>query len=375
MKKVNPMKKRVILGMSGGVDSSVSALLLKEAGYEVIALFMKNWDEKFEDGTCTASQDADDARNVASQLGIPFYTINFEKEYWDRVFSYFLDEYKKGRTPNPDVMCNQEIKFNAFLDYALNLEADYIAMGHYAQVKKHNGGYQLLRGKDKNKDQSYFLSRINQRALSRTLFPIGHLQKDQVRELAEKHKLYTARKKDSTGICFIGERNFDEFLDRYLLSKEGNIIDLEGNVLGRHNGLIHYTMGQRRGIGIGGIGSGEPWFVAGKDLRKNILYVAQGENHPALYSTSLIGEDTKWILGKAPDTPLKCTAKFRYRQADIGVTIKILENNELYIEYDKPVKAVTPGQAAVLYQGEICLGSCIIKSTQALDNKYAFIFK
>ncbi|HSH35369.1 tRNA 2-thiouridine(34) synthase MnmA [Schnuerera sp.] len=367
------MKKRVILGMSGGVDSSVSALLLKEIGYEVIGLFMKNWDEKDEFGVCTATEDAEDARRVANQLDIPFYTINFEKEYWDRVFTYFLDEYKKGRTPNPDVMCNQEIKFNSFLDYALKLEADYIAMGHYAQVEEKNGKHYLLRGKDKNKDQSYFLSRIGQQALSRTLFPIGHLNKKEVRELAEKNNLYTARKKDSTGICFIGERDFDEFLDKYLLTKEGDIIDVEGNKLGKHKGLIHYTLGQRRGIGIGGIGTGEPWFVAGKNLKKNLLYVAQGENHPALYSTSLIGESPSWILEEAPNMPLRCTAKFRYRQSDIPVTVDILEDGNLHIKYDEPVKAVTPGQVAVLYEDEICLGGSIIKSIVPLDNKYSYL--
>lgn len=361
------MAKRVILGMSGGVDSSVSALLLKEAGYEVIGLFMKNWDEKDEDGVCTATADSDDARNVADQLGIPYYTINFEKQYWDTVFTYFLDEYKKGRTPNPDVMCNQEIKFNAFLDYALKLDGDYIAMGHYAQVKEKDGNYYLLRGKDQNKDQSYFLSRIGQKALSRTIFPIGHLEKNQVRELAEKHDLYTAKKKDSTGICFIGERNFDEFLDKYLLSKEGDMIDVSGNKVGRHSGLIHYTLGQRKGIGIGGVGTGEPWFVAGKDLEKNILYVAQGENNPSLFSTSLIGESPSWILEKQPSMPLRCTAKFRYRQSDIPVTVNILDNGNLHIIYDNPVKAVTPGQVAVLYQEEICLGSCIIQSIEPLD--------
>ncbi len=367
------MDKKVILGMSGGVDSSVSALLLKEAGYEVIGLFMKNWDEKDENGVCTATEDSDDARRVAHQLGIPYYTINFEEEYWDRVFTYFLDEYKKGRTPNPDVMCNQEIKFNAFLDYALTLDADYIAMGHYAQVEERNGDYYLLRGKDNNKDQSYFLSRIGQKALSKTLFPIGHLEKNQVRELADKHNLYTAKKKDSTGICFIGERNFDEFLDKYLLAKEGNIIDVDGNKVGRHTGLIHYTLGQRRGIGIGGVGTGEPWFVAGKNLKKNILYVAQGKNHPALYSNSLIGESPSWILEKAPDMPLKCTAKFRYRQSDIPVTVCMLDDGNLHIKYDKPVKAVTPGQAAVLYKDEVCLGSSIIKSIEPLEKKYSYL--
>ena len=367
------MKKRVVLGMSGGVDSSVSALLLKKAGYEVISLFMKNWDEKDESGVCTAAEDSEDAMRVASQLDIPFYPINFEEEYWDRVFTYFLNEYKKGRTPNPDVMCNQEIKFNAFLDYALKLDADYIAMGHYAQVEKRNGYYYLLRGKDENKDQSYFLSRIGQKALSKTIFPIGHLKKDEVRKLAKEHNLYTATKKDSTGICFIGERNFDEFLDRYLLSKEGDIVDVDGDVLGRHSGLIHYTLGQRRGIGIGGIGTGEPWFVAGKDLKNNILYVAQGKDHPALFSTSMIGEAPSWILEKTPKTPLRCTAKFRYRQKDVPVTVDMLNDGNVYIKYDEPSKAVTPGQAAVLYQGEVCLGSCIIKSTEPLDKKYSYI--
>ena len=367
------MKKRVILGISGGVDSSVAALLLKEAGYEVIGLFMKNWEEKDEYGVCTATEDSDDARMVSHQLDIPYYTVNFEKEYWDRVFTYFLDEYKKGRTPNPDVMCNQEIKFNAFLDYALKLEADYIAMGHYAQVKEKDGDFLLLRGKDNNKDQSYFLSRIDQKALSRTLFPIGHLNKTEVRKIAEKHNLHTAKKKDSTGICFIGERDFDEFLDKYLLATEGNMIDVEGNIMGKHTGLIHYTLGQRRGIGLGGVGTGQPWFVAGKNLKKNILYVAQGENNPALYSTSLIGESPSWIVEKAPEMPFKCTAKFRYRQEDIPVTVDILDSGDLHIIYDQPVKAVTPGQAAVLYQDEICLGSSIIKSIEPLEKKYLYL--
>lgn len=367
------MKKRVVLGMSGGVDSSVSALLLKEAGYDVIGLFMKNWDEKDENGVCTATDDSDDARRVANQLEIPYYTINFEKEYWDRVFTYFLNEYKKGRTPNPDVMCNQEIKFNAFLDYAMKLEGDYIAMGHYAQVEERNGEYYLLRGKDNNKDQSYFLSRIGQRALSKTIFPIGNIEKPRVRELAQENKLYTALKKDSTGICFIGERNFDEFLDKYLLASEGDFIDVDGNKVGRHSGLIHYTLGQRKGIGIGGVGTGEPWFVVGKNLKKNIIYVAQGEKHPALYSTSLIGEDPSWILERMPTMPIKCTAKFRYRQSDIPVTVNILEDGNLHIVYDAPVKAVTPGQVAVLYQGEICLGSSIIKSIEPLESKYKYL--
>lgn len=366
------MKKKVILGMSGGVDSSVSALLLKQEGYDVIGLFMKNWDEEDENGECTATEDAEDARRVAAQLDIPYYTINFEKQYWDKVFTYFLDEYKKGRTPNPDVMCNQEIKFNAFLNYSLGLDADYIAMGHYCKVEEREDGFYLLRGEDSNKDQSYFLSRINQKALSKTLFPIGHLEKDEVRKLAEENNLYTAKKKDSTGICFIGERDFDAFLDKYLLSKEGPMINVDANKIGTHSGLIHYTLGQRKGLGIGGIGTGEPWFVAGKNLKKNILYVAQGEDHPSLFSKSMIGESPSWILEKAPEMPLKCTAKFRYRQKDIPVTVD-MRGGELYIEYDNPVKAVTPGQVAVLYDGEVCLGGAIIKSIEPLDAKYEYL--
>ncbi|MDO5062918.1 MAG: tRNA 2-thiouridine(34) synthase MnmA [Peptostreptococcaceae bacterium] len=368
------MKKRVILGMSGGVDSSVSALLLKEQGYDVVGLFMKNWDEKDESGVCTATEDYLDVGRVASQLDIPYYTINFEKEYWDRVFTYFLKEYNAGRTPNPDVMCNTEIKFNAFLDYALKLEGDYIAMGHYARVEQRGDQFFLLRGADKSKDQSYFLSRIGQRALSRTIFPIGNIPKDQVRELAKKHDLATAYKKDSTGICFIGERDFDLFLDKYLLAKKGEIHSVDGKKLGEHQGLIHYTYGQRRGIGIGGVGTGEPWFVVGKNLKKNILYVAQGENHKSLFTKSLIADDMIWILGEPSELPLRCTAKFRYRQEDIPVTVKAQRDGKLKIEYDYPVKAVTPGQVAVLYDGEVCLGGAIIQSAEPIDPKYRFLY-
>lgn len=273
--------KRVILGMSGGVDSSVSAILLKEAGYEVIAVFMKNWSD--DDENCTAAEDYIDVVSVCSKLGIKHFTVNFEKEYKDQVFSYFLEEYKKGRTPNPDVMCNTEIKFKAFLNYALDFDADYIAMGHYARTKTIDGKTYLLRGLDENKDQSYFLSRVPSEALSRTIFPIGELEKDKVREIAKKYELSTAIKKDSTGICFIGERDFNKFLDQFLFTKEGPIVDIDGNVLGKHSGLIHYTIGQRRGIGIGGIGNGEPFFVADKNLKTNELIVAQGVNNPILY--------------------------------------------------------------------------------------------
>lgn len=376
MMKAEDMSERVILGMSGGVDSSVSALLLQQQGYEVIGLFMKNWDEKDETGVCTATEDYIDVGRVAAQLDIPYYTVNFAQEYWDKVFEYFLKEYRAGRTPNPDVMCNTQIKFSAFLDYALKLEGSYIAMGHYAQVEKRGKRYCLLRGEDKSKDQSYFLSRIDQKALARTIFPIGHLPKSEVRELAQKYELATANKKDSTGICFIGERDFDLFLDRYLLAKKGDLYSVEGKRLGEHSGLIHYTYGQRRGIGIGGVGTGEPWFVVGKSLKKNILYVAQGEEHEALYTRQLIAEDMLWISGEEPKLPIKCTAKFRYRQEDIPVTVQAgKRSGELVIVYDHPVKAVTPGQVAVLYDGEVCLGGAIIKTAQPLNGKYDFLYE
>lgn len=371
--KVIKLAKKVILGMSGGVDSSVSAIILKKQGYDVTGLFMKNWDEKDDDGVCTAKEDFDDVRKVADSIGIDYYTVNFEKQYWDEVFTYFLDEYKNGRTPNPDVMCNQEIKFKAFLDYALKLDADYIAMGHYARNEKKEDGYYLKRGVDNSKDQTYFLSRIGQRALSKTIFPIGDIEKKEVREIAKKYNLSTALKKDSTGVCFIGERDFDKFLDKYLLSKKGDIIDVDTNKkIGTHLGLIHYTLGQRKGLGIGGVGSGEPWFVAGKNLEKNIIYVAQGEGHDSLYTKSLIGEQSFWILEKEPVFPLKCTAKFRYRQSDIPVTVYKMDDDNLKVVYDK-VKAVTPGQIAVFYDKEYCLGSCIIKSLEPLNDKYYYL--
>lgn len=368
------MAKKVILGMSGGVDSSVSAVILKEQGYDVTGIFMKNWDEKDDDGICTAKEDYDDVRKVADSIGIDYYTVNFEKQYWDQVFTYFLDEYKKGRTPNPDVMCNQEIKFKAFLDYALKLDADYIAMGHYARVEEKNNDFYLKRGVDNSKDQTYFLSRIGQKALSKTIFPIGDIEKSKVREIAKEHNLATALKKDSTGVCFIGERNFDKFLDKYLLSKKGDIIDIDSNKkIGMHNGIIHYTLGQRKGLGIGGVGNGKPWFVAGKNLKENIVYVAQGEEHEALFTKSMIGENPFWILENEPVFPLKCTAKFRYRQSDIPVSVYKLDNGNLKVEYDFKVKAVTPGQVAVFYDKEYCLGSCIIKDLEPLNDKYRYL--
>ena len=361
-------KTRVVLGMSGGVDSSVAALLLKEQGYEVIGIFMKNWDDTDDSGVCTAEEDAADVRRVCAQIGIPCYTVNFEKEYYDKVFTYFLDEYRKGRTPNPDVMCNREIKFGEFLQKAIELGADYIATGHYARVEKGEDGYRLLRGVDANKDQTYFLNALNQYQLSKAMFPIGHLPKPKVREIAVKAGLATAAKKDSTGVCFIGERDFREFLSQYLPARPGEIRTFDGEVKGRHEGLMYYTLGQRQGLGIGGSGTGEPWFVAEKDLEHNILYVVQGEMDDHLYSTSLIAEGMNWI-GNAPQQPFTCTAKFRYRQPDQGVTVEPQEDGSVRVIYDNPQKAVTPGQAVVFYDGELCLGGGTIDKIVKLKQR------
>ncbi|WP_404822584.1 tRNA 2-thiouridine(34) synthase MnmA [Paenibacillus gallinarum] len=358
---------RVIVGMSGGVDSSVTALLLKEQGYDVIGIFMKNWDDTDEFGHCTAEDDAEDVRRVCEQLDIPYYTVNFEKEYFDKVFSYFLDEYKSGRTPNPDVMCNREIKFGEFLNKALDLGADYVATGHYARLIQEDGKYTLLRGVDNNKDQTYFLNALSQEQLSKAMFPIGHLPKPEVRRLAEQAGLYTAKKKDSTGVCFIGERNFKEFLSGYLPAKSGDMVDIEsGEVKGRHDGLMYYTLGQRQGLGIGGSGNGQPWFVADKDLEKNILYVVQGDQHPSLYSTGLIATDVNWIAGsdQTPKEPFHCTAKFRYRQPDQGVTLTWREDGTVHVAFDQQQKAITPGQAVVFYDGDVCLGGGTIDKVE-----------
>lgn len=348
--------KKVVLGMSGGVDSSVAAILLKNQGFDVIGVFMRNWAD---DGICTAADDYMDVVKVASALNIKYFTVNFEKEYRDQVFSYFLREYKKGRTPNPDVMCNTEIKFKAFLNYALNFDADYIAMGHYARTKTINGRTYLCRGADKNKDQSYFLSRVKEDALKRTLFPVGDLQKSQVRQIAKDYKLSTADKKDSTGVCFIGERDFNKFLDQFLFTRPGKIVDIDGNVLGKHSGLIHYTIGQRRGIGIGGIGSGEPFFVADKDLKNNLLIVAQGEKNPALYKKIFEVEDLFWINDEVK-FPLNISVKIRYRAKDEEAVLETKEG-KYFVNLKNPLKGITPGQVAVFYNDEICLGSGIIK--------------
>ena len=357
--------KKVVLGMSGGVDSSVAAILLKEQGYDVIGVFMKNWEEKDDNGVCLSEEDYKDVIAVAEQLEIPYYSVNFVKEYWDKVFTYFLNEYKRGRTPNPDVMCNKEIKFRAFLDYAMKIGADYVATGHYARIiheeKDGNIKSVMLRGVDDNKDQTYFLCQLNQEQLEKVLFPLGSYTKPQIREIAEKYNLKTAKKKDSTGICFIGERNFNEFLSKYLPAKKGNIVNTEGKILGRHNGLMYYTIGQRKGIGIGNTkeGTGEPWFVVDKDLEKNELVVAQGDNS-VLYSTGLIATDFNFINKDEITFPLNCTVKYRYRQDDSKAVINKLNENEYEVIFDKPQKAVTLGQIVVAYNGEKCLGGGVI---------------
>ncbi len=352
-------KARVIVGLSGGVDSSVAALLLKEQGYDVVGVFMKNWEEKDENGICTATRDREDALLVADKLGIPCYTVNFTKEYMDRVFSYFLEEYRELKTPNPDILCNTEIKFKAFLEFAMGLEADYLATGHYARLDRcqsEGGRLRLLRAADSNKDQTYFLAGLKEHQLSRVLFPIGGLDKSEVRRIAHEAGLATAAKKDSTGVCFIGERNFKEFLMNFLPAQPGDTVDITGRVLGRHDGLMYYTMGQRRGLGIGGkdFGTGESWFVVGKDLKRNLLIVQQGE-HEELYSTSLVCRKVSFVTRPPSACRFRCTAKFRYRQPDQGVTVTI-EGEGCRIDFDEPQRAITKGQWAVLYDGEECLG-------------------
>nr|WP_276207721.1 tRNA 2-thiouridine(34) synthase MnmA [Paludifilum halophilum] len=361
--KMSRTSPRVVLGMSGGVDSSVAALLLKEQGYDVVGLFMKNWDDTDAWGNCTATEDFEDVRRVCDHLGIPYYSVNFEEEYRDKVFQYFLDEYRRGRTPNPDVMCNKEIKFGEFLNKALQLGADVIATGHYARVDASDGGYHLLRGADPNKDQTYFLYTLGQEQLSKAIFPVGHLNKKELRKIAEEAGLPTAKKKDSTGICFIGERDFKEFLSQYLPAQPGEMQTLSGEVKGRHDGLMYYTLGQRQGLGIGGGGTGEPWFVVGKDLEQNVLLVEQGHDHPALYSDGLLAVDLHWVDRRKRTTAFTCTAKFRYRQQDQPVTVHPREDGTCDVRFDEPQRAVTPGQSVVFYDGEVCLGGGIIEKT------------
>lgn len=362
---------RVVVGMSGGVDSSVAALLLKQQGYDVIGIFMKNWDDTDENGVCTATEDYEDVVRVCNQIGIPYYAVNFEKQYWEKVFTYFLDEYKAGRTPNPDVMCNKEIKFKAFLEHAMALGADYLATGHYARVAYRDGEYQLLRGLDANKDQTYFLNQLGQAQLSKVLFPIGELQKAQVREIAKEAGLATAGKKDSTGICFIGERNFKQFLSNYLPAQPGQMQTLDGKVKGTHDGLMYYTIGQRHGLGIGG--SGEPWFVVGKNLKENILYVAQGFDNELLYSDAIIATNVNWVSGRKLSEPMSCTAKFRYRQPDVPVTVEMIDETTARVSFEQRVRAVTPGQAVVFYNGEQCLGGGTIDQVFRDGEKLTYV--
>lgn len=352
----------VVVGMSGGVDSAVTALLLQQQGYEVIGLFMKNWEDDDDSEYCSSRQDLIDAVSVADTIGIPIEAVNFAKEYKDRVFSYFLREYEAGRTPNPDILCNSEIKFKAFLDHAIRLGADFIATGHYAQVREVNGTYQLLKAKDESKDQSYFLHRLSQHQLSKAMFPLGQLLKSQVRDIAREHGLSNHAKRDSTGICFIGERPFREFLNRYLPTKPGNMVTPDGKVVGAHMGLSFYTIGQRQGLGIGGSRetSGEPWFVANKNMQLNQLIVVQGHDHPLLLSPQLDTLDMHWISGISPDTSRGYAAKTRYRQQDARCSITLSGENSSHFIFNSAQWAVTPGQSVVVYDEDICLGGGII---------------
>ncbi|MEW5903814.1 MAG: tRNA 2-thiouridine(34) synthase MnmA [Pseudomonadota bacterium] len=359
----------VVVGMSGGVDSSVTALLLKQQGYEVIGLFMKNWEDDDDSEYCSSRQDLIDAVSVADTIGIPIEAVNFAKEYKERVFSYFLREYEAGRTPNPDILCNSEIKFKAFLDHAMRLGAEKIATGHYAGVREQDGLFQLLKAADDSKDQSYFLHRLSQQQLSKSMFPLNNIPKSKVREIARQHNLSNAAKKDSTGICFIGERPFREFLNRYLPTKPGEMVTPEGKVMGQHMGLSFYTYGQRQGLGIGGgkDSSGEPWFVAGKDMANNKLIVVQGHDHPLLLRPTLAALDMHWISGHAPDTTRGYAAKTRYRQQDATCRIAITGPTAAHFSFDEAQWAVTPGQSVVAYDGDVCLGGGIIELANNLE--------
>jgi len=354
---------RIVIGLSGGVDSAVAALLLKQAGHQLTAVFMKNWDDDDDQSYCPAKQDLQDARSICERLDIELQSVSFSAEYWNRVFRHFLDEYQAGRTPNPDILCNQEIKFRAFLDYALAHGADAIATGHYARVDK-NTTTRLLRAADGNKDQTYFLHTLNQSQLERSLFPIGDLEKTVVRELAAQAGFRNHDKKDSTGICFIGERKFRDFLERYLPRQPGEIRTLDDEIIGHHQGLMFYTIGQREGLGIGGRkgSDGEPWYVACKDTEQNILRVVQGVNHPALFNRRLRTGRLHWIAGSAPALPLACTARIRYRQSDQYCLVTQGPEGTGIVEFRDPQRAVTPGQSVVFYDDEVCLGGGVIEA-------------
>jgi len=357
--KDNIQEKTVVVGMSGGVDSSVAALLLKNQGYRVIGVFMKNWEESLDNGACQAEEDYNDVAEVCENIGIPFYSTNFSKQYWDTVFSRFLEEIKAGYTPNPDIWCNQHIKFKVFLEKALDLGADYIATGHYCRNLFVDGEHKLARGVDANKDQSYFLYTIKNDILKRVIFPLGGMQKGEVKAMALRHNLSVATKKESMGICFIGKRNFKEFLHGYIEFSTGDFETLDGTVVGQHDGFPFYTIGQRKGLGIGG--PGKPWFVIGKDVKRNVVIIEQGEDNPALFSRRLTAKEPLWV-GVAPSVPYQCTAKVRYRQDDVSCAIMEVSGDAVSVEFDAPCKAVTEGQSIVFYDGELCLGGAVIRS-------------
>ena len=363
---MNEAATKVMLGVSGGVDSSVAALLLQQAGYRVEGLFMQNWEEDERSGPCTTDADRKDAVAVCGRLGIPFHARNFAAEYWDGVFEHFLAEYRAGRTPNPDVLCNREIKFKTFLEEAHSLGAEKIATGHYARVDCRDGLYRLLRAVDMAKDQSYFLHALGQQALAATLFPLGEMEKPRVRELAREAALPTHAKKDSTGICFIGERDFRSFLSQYIPARAGEMRTPEGELIGEHQGVMYYTLGQRNGLGIGGRhgASGEAWYVVGKDVPANVLYIAQGGENHWLYSQRLQTEAPNWVAGAAPADPFRCTAKTRYRQIDQPCLVTVLDDG-LEVRFDDPQRAVTPGQSVVFYDDLVCLGGAVIAATDA----------
>ena len=370
---------RVVVGMSGGVDSSVTALLLKQQGYDVVGVFMKNWDDTDENGVCTATEDYKDVAKVATQIWIPYYSVNFEKEYWDRVFTYFIDEFKKGRTPDPDVICNKEIKFKAFIEYANQLGADYVATGHYADLKRDEAGnMHLMRAKDQTKDQTYFLSQLDHAQLDKVLFPLAGYTKKEVRQLAKDAGLVVADKKDSVGICFIGEDgHFREFLSQYLPAQQGEMQTVDGKVVGTHAGLMYYTIGQRKGLGLGGTKeNNDPWFVIGKDITENVLYVGQGYENEHLYATHMEASDIHWVddVVSRYGTEFHCTAKFRYRQKDEGVTVKLSDDGQMVtVTSDDPARAITPGQAVVFYDGDECLGSAIIDRAYNQERQLQYV--
>ncbi len=352
------VSKKIIVGLSGGVDSTVAALLLKEQGHTVLGVFMQNWEAPDDDPHCTAEQDLTDAKAACDRLNIPLEVVNFSKEYWDTVFQYCLDEFHAGRTPNPDIWCNKEIKFKCFLDYAVAKGADCVATGHYAKVEQHVDGFHLLKARDSTKDQSYFLYTLGQYELAHTLFPLAELTKPEVRAIAEKAGFINHNKKDSTGICFIGERNFKAFLQEFILAQPGEIYTVDGDLIGKHDGLMFYTLGQRKGLNIGGLSdySEAAWYVVDKDLKANRLIVGQGHNHPRLFSSTLNCSDLHWVLGKAPNLPLNCFARTRYHQPDQACTLTALDKQSLQVTFKTPQRAITPGQSVVFYRDGECLG-------------------